>query len=111
MPPLVWTRRRAIPLLQRLWAHLAPEFHCALTGSVLYRGSSGKDLDIVVYPSKTRDHKLEVLHEKLRSFGWALQFTTEQIHEKWRARGNLDEKRVEVWRTRGGHRVDVMILV
>lgn len=47
----MWTQIEAIELLKELEPNLAAVgFHCALAGSVLYRGTSEKDLDVIIYP-------------------------------------------------------------
>lgn len=46
-----WTRETAFNFLVPLEAKLAAEgYHCALAGGVMYKGSSTKDLDVIVYP-------------------------------------------------------------
>lgn len=47
----MWNREQAFWVIERLEPLLANAgAHCALNGSVLYRGGSMKDLDIIVYP-------------------------------------------------------------
>jgi hypothetical protein len=47
----MWTREDAFWVVERLEPKLAAVgVHCALAGSVMYRGSSAKDLDIIIYP-------------------------------------------------------------
>jgi hypothetical protein len=50
-----WTLTTALPVLIALEAHLAPVgYHVAVVGSVLVKGASQKDLDIIVMPHKSR---------------------------------------------------------
>lgn len=50
----MWTLEEAIKLLRELEPTAnAHGLHLGITGSVLYKGESQKDLDIVVYPRKT----------------------------------------------------------
>ncbi len=50
----MWTRELAIKLVEKLEPELAKiGAHCALAGSVLYKGESKKDLDIIIYPHKS----------------------------------------------------------
>lgn len=52
----MWAREDAVELLSKFEAFLAKQgYHCALGGSVLYRGNSEKDLDVIVYPHHTRE--------------------------------------------------------
>lgn len=47
----MWKLNDAIEEIKQLEPKLAAVgFHCALTGSVLYKGESIKDLDLVIYP-------------------------------------------------------------
>lgn len=47
----MWTRDQAFWVIENLEPQLASlGAHCALAGSVAYRGTSDKDLDIVLYP-------------------------------------------------------------
>jgi len=49
---------------------LRPHHHCALGGSLVYRGDSMKDIDIIIYPhSNTLIDKPQILRT-LRSFGF-----------------------------------------
>lgn len=54
----MWTLEEAIPFLRNL-EKVAEQnhWHLALTGSVLYKGESKDDLDIVVYPHDVPDGK------------------------------------------------------
>ncbi len=50
----LWTLKEGIELARKFEAAIIPVgYHCALGGSVLHRGWSGKDLDIFVYPHKS----------------------------------------------------------
>lgn len=49
---MMWTIEEAIMTIRGLEPRLFA-YHLALTGSVLYEGSSDKDLDIIVYPHRT----------------------------------------------------------
>ena len=50
----MWTRDEAIWVVEKLEPKLAEMgAHCALAGSILYRGTSDKDLDLVIYPHQS----------------------------------------------------------
>ncbi len=88
------------PLLEKGWA-------IGLTGSVLLKCHSDKDLDIMVYPmSTTGTHTAEDVHVVLIKAGLKLVRTSEEVQAYWREKGSLDEKHVEAWGFRG-RRVDV----
>ena len=50
-PATMWTREEAFWVIEKLEPIMAAMgAHCALAGSVAYRGTSAKDLDIIIYP-------------------------------------------------------------
>jgi len=55
--PVMWTQEDALQVLKYLEPVLATQgYHCALAGSILYQGTSTKDLDVIIYPhAKTAD--------------------------------------------------------
>jgi len=66
----MWTRETAFQFLEPLEKFLAGNgYHCALAGGVMYKGTSDKDLDVIVYPHD-RDNCIlvDVLWERLRGF-------------------------------------------
>ena len=47
--------QEAVKFIQWLEPQLAAKhIHCALTGSVLYKGASNNDLDVIIYPHNER---------------------------------------------------------
>jgi len=47
----MWTLKEAIELIQEIEPKFqAAGFHVGLTGSVVFKGESKKDLDLIVYP-------------------------------------------------------------
>jgi hypothetical protein len=49
----MWTREEAFWVIEKLEPQLANlGAHCALAGSVAYRGNSDKDLDLILYPDQ-----------------------------------------------------------
>jgi hypothetical protein len=102
----LWTSDEALVLVRSLSERLAPSYHVALAGSVLLRGSSQKDLDLIVYPTSTASACVDRVREALEAAGLILVHGVEVVHAKWRREGSLDEKHVEVWEYRG-KRVDV----
>ncbi len=127
-PPIfdAWELDEALAFLRRLERHMKPRgFHVALTGGVLRKGRSKKDLDVVLYPrTKLSDgdfshpaHALvswrDLAADALRDFGLRRTHTAERLQQIWLAKGSADKKHVEVWvrgRGRRMQRVDVMLL-
>lgn len=55
----MWTLEEAITLI-RLWKidiSAKTDWHLGITGSVLYKGQSTKDLDLICYPNNTERSK------------------------------------------------------
>lgn len=107
-----WRMREALVFVRALSRHLDPvAYHVALTGSVLTRGRSTHDLDVVLYPRSTEAPLgLEKVFAALEGFGMKRTFSRETVARAWRFGGSQDEKHVEVWRTRDGKRVDLFFL-
>jgi predicted nucleotidyltransferase len=80
-----------------------------LTGSVLLHGFSRNDLDIIVYPQSKQDQELEKLYQVL-SLHCTLEVDYDMVQASWRRIGSKDTKRVQVWRTPNGKKLDVFIL-
>ena len=107
----VWALDDALILARALWSPLQERgWHVGITGSVMYRGYSDKDLDIIAYPRNTETSKPEKLTAYLRSLGWRRRSTAEATREVWRERGITDAKSVEVWALPDGRRVDLMVM-
>jgi len=106
-----WTLSEATALLQGIAPGLLVRgFAVGLTGSVLTKGSSQHDLDIVVYPMQsTMDTDWEVARDTLIASGFVCLITADDVRKAWRRKGSLDMKSVEVW-TFNKRRVDVFFL-
>jgi len=106
-----WTLRRALTFLRKLSPPLLREgFDCGLLGSVLLKGHSTKDLDIVVFPTDTAKYSLDAAKHV---FTHAMRM--EQLYDKvdvlkfWRRHESTDFKHVEVW-AYNNHRVDIFFM-
>lgn len=99
----LWSLADAIRLCRRLEEKLAErEWHCSLAGSVLYRGWSDKDLDIIIYPHHDKGcHESNVV-EVLENVG--ITGLRDYLSEAQRARypdskqiwiGNYETKRID----------------
>lgn len=64
-----WTLEEGINFVRKLEIDLKDiGFHCALTGSVLYKGVSYKDLDVMIYPHDTNNCDWSMVHQTLKVF-------------------------------------------
>lgn len=76
-PPVRWTLQEALDLVRFLEPHATSlGYHVGLTGGVLQKGHSTKDVDVIFYPRKTTDGgspkamiaKLQVLYPGLKAY-------------------------------------------
>lgn len=106
----MWTLQQAIDLHNALLPLVRSVGFCvALTGGVLREGSSQHDVDVIFYPLQAPAGDVAALQEVLRGFGMVRRVHREAVTARWRSRGSLDEKWVEVWDL-DGKRVDVFFL-
>lgn len=113
--PELWTLDLALELVRDIEPVLAElGWHVAITGGVLFRGYSMKDLDLIVFPHAKRtpaptDAELLKLRRGLKSAGMTIRNSRRVVQrgERWKASG--DTKHVEIW-TGKGRRVDVIVL-
>lgn len=110
--PGPWTLPEALVTVRALERRVRPlGYFTGLTGGVLYRGSSKKDLDVILCPlnaSAEVDHG--PAYDAMRSLGWVRTADADRVRRVWRAAGSTDTKHVEVWLTADRRRVDVMFL-
>lgn len=111
---VVWYYHEATKFVRRLERKLkVVEAHVTFTGSVLHKGWSKKDLDLIIYPHQSQRFDLELIRDALRAAGMRCVFPVGEVHRDWRERGIKDKKVVEVWvvgRGRNRKRVDIMFL-
>lgn len=104
-----WTRRAALIFLRKLESELVG-YHCGMLGSVLHKGSSTKDLDIVIYPRNSLvNYDVGKVYKALNSLGLERLANRYRVAEEWRKNGKADEKWVEVWMY-NDRRVDIFFL-
>lgn len=105
-----WTLEEAVEICCLLTHRFLPiGYLVALTGSVLTKGRSRKDLDLVVYPYTTAVQDQEAVRLSLVEMGMVLRFPVATVHARWRSIGSKDEKHVEVWMF-GMRRIDLFFL-
>lgn len=105
-----WTLREGVVFLQHLQLHVGPVgFHVALAGSVLLKGGSKKDLDIIIYPHTTQHQNYETLRMALQRAGLRPNMSAAEIKRAWEKKLSWDQKHVESW-TYIYKRVDLFFL-
>ena len=105
----MWTANEAQAFCQELWPIAEKHgWHFGLTGSVLYKGESQKDLDLVFYPRTRGEAKLKDLHLALEVAGLRQSKSALVRLDYWKRSGLKDTKHVESW-TMNGKRIDVII--
>ncbi len=114
-PPNHWTLEEAlefIRVIEPIFADVG--WHVGLTGSVLYKGVSDHDLDVIVFPHSTAIASKDALLEALKRAEMRPQFSREAVLNHWRTKGSNDDKWVEVWIVKAerwrGRRVDLFFL-
>lgn len=106
----LWSLEEGVDFCRRLNKRLMHVgYVVALTGSVLFKGKSHKDLDLIVYPMSTSAVDLEALRGALTGFGIRPWIPVEEVHERWRKLGSTDTKHCEIWRS-GIRRIDLFFL-
>lgn len=103
-----WTLEEAQALLLRLRRRL-PGYALGLTGSVLVKGSSKHDLDLIIYPRTTAKQNIERVRSALVRAGLRLRLNHHFVKLMWKRQGSNDTKRVEVWEYEG-KRIDIFFL-
>ena len=105
MSGVVWTLADALLFLREVQAVVEPlGFHTGILGSVVLKGSSKNDLDIVIYPALVPDeYKVSNSNVAVALVGMGMQqrYTAAQVHAAWRKQGSSDTKDVEKWEYRG----------
>ncbi len=100
--PMLWTMKDGVAFSRVLNRELGKAgFAVALTGSVLFKGRSVKDLDLVMFPLTTdrSDIEQQVYPVLVKGLGMQLLHPVSVVHHQWRRLGSVDTKHVEVWET------------
>jgi len=107
--PITWDRDSGLTFILTLSELLKPRYYLGLTGSVLIKGSSTKDMDLIVYPASSADQDKLWVEQILRGAGLKKLYDKDIVQARWRSLGSQDEKIVEVWEFEG-KRVDFFFL-
>lgn len=93
-----WTLELAFDLIRKLEKHLAPVgFHIAMAGSVLHKGQSSNDLDLIAFPHDTSHVDMTKAFDALMSAGLVLVHPRWRVAKAWVRQESTDTKHVEVW--------------
>lgn len=107
---IVWTLADALPLLREVQAAVEPlGYHVGLAGSVLTKGFSYNDMDMILYPASNAQQPKREIVAALVALGMRQVHTREKVHAVWKRKGSNDTKHVEKWDYRG-KTVDVFFL-
>jgi hypothetical protein len=105
-----WTLIEALDFIRRLEPFVEPAgYHVGLLGSVLLKGDSEKDLDVLLYPHDMAQQDHARLQQALLAADLCPLLSVANIHDIWRRKGSNDTKRVESWLF-GRKRVDLFLL-
>lgn len=93
-----WTFEEALRFVRTLEKHLAlAGYHVAMAGSVLEKGHSTNDLDLVLFPHNTGKVDVYVLRAALDLAGLSPVVSRATVAAAWERRKSTDAKHVEVW--------------
>jgi hypothetical protein len=107
---MVWAIHEALEFVRMLEAHLAPVgFHATIAGSVLHKGESPNDLDVILFPHDTGSIDMPKVFEALEEAGLKPKHSRAAVARAWERQESADTKHVEVW-TFGERRVDLFFL-
>lgn len=107
---LPWTLDAALLLIKELSPLLLEVgFDAGLLGSVLLRGESTHDLDLVVFPQDASCYDLQQARNAMGKAGMTILWHRHEIAGFWHKKRSGDTKHVEVW-AHFLRRVDVFFL-
>lgn len=105
-----WTFEAALRFVRALEPLLAAAgFHVAMTGSVLNKGHSHNDLDLVLFPHDTGKVRMYDVRAALDLAGLSPVSSRAVVATAWERLKSNDAKHVEVW-TYENKRVDLFFL-
>jgi hypothetical protein len=107
----VWTLVDALEFVRSLEIEVVRTgYHVGLRGSVIMRGRSENDLDVIIYPHDSTKCDYDYLVTALHAAGLRRIADVNHVHAHWRRKGSTDEKHVEIW-SYGEHlKVDILFV-
>ena len=84
-------------------------YYLGIIGSVITRGESSKDLDLVAYPGTTSRQDRDAFRDELKKIGAQRMADVDWVRAQWAKKGSTDQKHVEWWAWRG-KRIDLFFL-
>jgi len=107
----MWNLDQAISTVKKIEEILSPVgFHAGLTGSVLIKDKSDKDIDVIVYPHCSGNSDITQAYKALRDAGFTRKVSRAKVAHFWEKAGSKDSKHVEVWNTEDDKRIDIFFL-
>jgi hypothetical protein len=105
-----WTLAEATVFVRNLSERVRPAgYDIALAGSVLKKGRSMNDLDVIIFPLSTAKEDPIALLAALQDWGMIRRHDTAFVHKAWRKQGSQDTKQVEIWEYKD-KRVDLFFM-
>jgi hypothetical protein len=105
-----WTMGDGVMFIRKLAEVVAPAgYGAGLIGSVLTKGRSMRDLDVVLFPTCIGKENNEGVMKALQEFGMTRKQDVLLVHKIWRKQGSQDTKYVDIW-DYNGKRVDLFWL-
>src|SRR5215207_8685367 len=94
----LWTLEEGLAMARHLEIVFDKRFHVALGGSVLHKGQSFKDLDLLVYP-RMPANTVDEMRGLLPEADLTLLKRRDEVRAGWAygATGDVDDKWVEFW--------------
>lgn len=106
-----WTLPAALVFVRQLQPIArAVGYHLGMLGSVLLKGRSGKDLDVLVYPHSDDADGHKNVTRLFRDAGLRLVYNRATVRKRWKMLRSRDTKHVEVWEDHQGRRIDFFFL-
>lgn len=113
----MWSLENVIVVARKLAFDLrVAGWGIGICGSVLVKGMSRKDADIILFPLNANHRDVESAKLVLTKYGMTCIFDEAFIKEMWKKRGSDDTKHVEAWSFGKNHpfegrRIDVFFML
>lgn len=103
---MMWDMIGATKFIQALETQIWPQgYHCGLTGGVLYKGYSAKDLDVIIYPH-TKGQGLN----KKDLFSFITKWSQAEVANSCESISQIRDGKDVRWLEISGKRIDLFFL-